>query len=425
MTATTTADPAPQPATNERRGHKVLVTLLLVIGAILTPLAIITLFVKAEVTDTNRYVQTITPVAKDPAVQQYVATELTNQLFEQVDIESYVKEALPSRAEALAGTITSAMKTATQDVVLRAVESDQFQEVWKFANRQAHEQIVAVLTGKHDNSVLHSNNGQVTLDLSSLGKELKTQLDNSGIGVFSKIPVDRLSGQVTLFESKDLYRARRAVGILTALAYILPVLVFASFGGAIYLSKSRRRGFIAAAIAFALGASVIGLGLTVGRSFYLNAVNNADIPTDAAGAIFDALVRFLHTAVRSVIAFSVIVIIAAFFSGPSHLAVWFRGTVHKTVNWLGRESDHAGWGWLGSLAFIRRSKSWLRYVIAAAAFVFLLLWRHPTPSVIFWIALVVLVLLAIIEFYGREPSESGVAAPPAPPAPPTSPAPVT
>jgi hypothetical protein len=282
-----------------------------------------------------------------------------------------------------------------------------------------------VLTGKHDNSVLHSNNGQVTLDLSSLGKELKTRLDNSGIGVFSKIPVDRLSGQVTLFESKDLYRARRAVGILTALAYILPVLVFASFGGAIYLSKSRRRGFIAAAIAFALGASVIGLGLTVGRSFYLNAVNNADIPTDAAGAIFDALVRFLHTAVRSVIAFSVIVIIAAFFSGPSHLAVWFRGTVHKTVNWLGRESDHAGWGWLGSLAFIRRSKSWLRYVIAAAAFVFLLLWRHPTPSVIFWIALVVLVLLAIIEFYGREPSESGVAAPPAPPAPPTSPAPVT
>jgi hypothetical protein len=411
MTETETPASAPALAPKARRPHRVIVALLLVIGAILTPITIVTLFVKAQVTDTSRYTQTIDPLAKDPAVQAYVATTVTDQLFEQVNVQQYVEDLLPNRAAALAGPLTSAMRTFTYDAVLRIVQSDQFQKIWKEANKLAHDQMVAVLTGDHDGNVVSTDKGKVQVDLSAVGEQVKARLAQTGIAAFSKIPTDRIAGKVTLFESKDLYRARRAVGLLTKLAFILPILVFLSFAGAIYLSMNRRRGFIAAAIAFTLGASLIALGLAFGRGVYLDAAVNAGLPHDAAAAVYDTLVRFLHTSVRAVLTLSIVVVIAAFFSGPSRLATWFRTKVHQLVDWLGRQSDGAGWTALGSISWVRTSKSWLRYVVAGAAFVLLLFWKHPTPSVIFWIAMVVLFLLAVIEFFGREPAPAATPTP--------------
>ncbi len=50
-----------------------------------------------------------------------------------------------------------------------------------------------------------------------------------------------------------------------------------------------------------------------------------------------------------------------------------------------------------------RRKNGLRIVVAALAFLVLFRWKHPTPTVILDFALVVLALLALIEFFGREP----------------------
>src|SRR3974377_126518 len=106
------AHPAP-------RSRRVLVALLLVIGAVLTPLAMVTLFVKSQVTDTSRYVQTVKPLASDPAVQAYIADTVTQQLFTQVDVESYVKDALPSRPEPLAGPLPTPFNSLPPEAPLR------------------------------------------------------------------------------------------------------------------------------------------------------------------------------------------------------------------------------------------------------------------------------------------------------------------
>ena len=55
----------------------------------------------------------------------------------------------------------------------------------------------------------------------------------------------------------------------------------------------------------------------VGRRVYLDAATNAKFPYDAAAAVYDTLVRFLHTTVRAALAFSTVVIVAVFFAGPS------------------------------------------------------------------------------------------------------------
>ena len=99
---------------------------------------------------------------------------------------------------------------------------------------------------------------------------MKQQLANTGISAFSNIPTDKIAGRITIFQSEDLYKARHAFKLFNAAALALPFVVVACFGGAILLSRNRRRGFIAAAVAFTLGAVIMAVSLATGRGIYLH-----------------------------------------------------------------------------------------------------------------------------------------------------------
>ena len=295
------------------------------------------------------------------------------------------------------------MQGFVHEAVLRVVQSKQFQTLWDDANRIAHTQLDNVLTGSHNSAIVHDPNGTVSIDLSAVVNQVVQRLQATGIDLFSKIPIVKIGGQIPIFQSKDLYQIRKAVGLFNKIAYLLPFLVLACFGGAVWLSQNRRKGFLAAAICFGLGALIVGIGLTVGRHFYLSATSS-NLPEDAAAAVFDTLVRFLRVSVRATLLFSVVIIVAVFFSGPSRAAAAFRRSVQRSANWLGAQSDEAGWGWLGAHSFFVKYKRAMRIIVTVVAFAVLFRWKHPTPMVIFWTGVIVLVLLALIEFFGREPA---------------------
>ncbi len=390
--------------TTGRRTHRFWVAALLVIGMLLTPVSILALFLNSQVGDTGRYVQNVKPLSADPAIQSYVADDITRELFARVDISTYVKDALPDRAQVLAAPLTTALRSFVREATLRIIRTDQFQKLWIQANRVAHSQLENVLTGKETAGITATSNGAVQIDLSSVATLVNDQLRSTGIDLFSQIPAGNVGGKITLFQSNQLYRVRRAVGVLNTLAYVLPILVFSAFGGAIYLSRSRRRGFVLAAVAFTVGAFLLAVLLFVARGLYLDAATSNKLPYDAAAAVYDTLVRFLHTAVRAVLTFSIIVLITVFFAGPSRFAVWFRSRVAWAAEWLGAESHRAGWDWLAPNGYVVHYKRTLRIVTAALAFLWLVATHHPTPVSIIGIGMVALVALAIIEFFGRDPS---------------------
>jgi hypothetical protein len=377
--ASTRAKAAPPGA---RRTHHVWVAILLVVGMLLTPVSILALFLNSQISDTGRYVQNVKPLSSDPAIQSYVADDITKELFARVDIGSYVKDALPDRAQVLAAPLTTALQSFVREATVRIIQTDQFQKLWVEANRVAHAQLVNVLTGKETAGITATRDGAVQIDLSSVAKLVSDQLQSTGIDLFSRIPATTVGGKITLFQSNDLYKVRQAVGVLNTLAYVLPLVVFGAFGGAIYLSRSRRRGFVLAAIAFTFGAFLLALFLFVARGLYLDAATSNHLPYDAAAAAYDTLVRFLHTAVRAVLTFSIIVLITVLFAGPSRLATWFRSRVAWAADWLGSESNRAGWDWLAPKRYVVGHKRTLRIVTAALAFLWLLLTitRHRSPS---------------------------------------------
>ncbi len=394
---------APAAATPKVRTHRFWVALLLVLGMLLTPITIVALYVKNEIGNTSRYVQTVKPLASNAAIQSYVADKVSTQLFAQVDIAQYVKDALPDKAQPLAGPLTSALEGFVRTATMKVLQTSQFQDLWIQANRLAHTQLVNALTGEKSGVVVATKNGAVTVDLSSVAALVEKKLAATGIDLFKSIPIARVAGKITIFQSNDLYKARRAFGLLDTISFLLPFVVVGCFAGAIFLSRRRRRAFVLAAVGFTLGALLLAIGLSIGRSIYLNAVTSNNVPYDAAAAMYDTLVRFLHTSVRAVASLGFVIVIAVFFSGPSRFAAWFRNRVRWVANWLGDESSKAGWSWLGPNDFVVRSKAVMRIVVAVGAFVILFFWKHPTPSDILLLAIVTLLVLAIIEFFGREP----------------------
>ena len=70
------------------------------------------------------------------------------------------KRRCPNVPRSCPGALTSGLQTVVREATLRVVESDQFAELWTSANRLAHEQMVAVLTGKSSNVDQHQGRGR-------------------------------------------------------------------------------------------------------------------------------------------------------------------------------------------------------------------------------------------------------------------------
>ena len=128
-----------------RRWAKVLA----VVGAVLLPIAGLTLWSRNQLLNTDRYVDTMKPLAEDPAVRAALADRVTQAVTDAVDLQDRAKEALPDRAKFLAVPIATAAEDLIHNVTVNFLETDQFKQLWNEVNRLAHDQIVAIITGKN------------------------------------------------------------------------------------------------------------------------------------------------------------------------------------------------------------------------------------------------------------------------------------
>src|SRR6185312_7498646 len=102
------AAPAPVAAKVEpskgKRWQRIVSVVLLVLGFILVPLSAVAIWTHNQLTNTDRYVETVSPLAENADVQQVVAAAVVNAIFTG-NIEKRVASALPKRAQPLAAPI--------------------------------------------------------------------------------------------------------------------------------------------------------------------------------------------------------------------------------------------------------------------------------------------------------------------------------
>jgi hypothetical protein len=396
---------APTDRARLPRWRRALVAILVILSVVLVPIAGLTIWVRNLVLDTDRYVDTVAPLAENEVITDQVANRLTDRLFEEVNVQQEAQQVLPERAAFLAGPISSGVESFVREAARRVLASDQFETIWRNANERAHEAVDEVLTGEGENVTVED--GKVVLNLSAVIDNVVQRLNERGVTVFDSLAENQKNLQVELFDASQIESARTAVRLLDRVRIVLVVLVFVLLGIALALSGNRRRTLIRWGIGLVVAMAVTAGLVALGRSLFVDAAENRN----AAEAVFDTLVRYLRNGIRLIAAFGIIIALAAFLFGPSRLAVRIREGGRDLIGGLGRKADEAGWDAGPVGVWIAAHKVGLRIAGVVVAFLVLFLWDTPSALTLLVLALLLLVYLAAIEFLGRPAAPAAPAGP--------------
>ncbi|GAA2392253.1 hypothetical protein [Streptomyces coeruleofuscus] len=383
-------------------------SVLLLLALLLAPLAVVAAWVQDTVSDTDRYVETVAPLASEPPVQEVVINRLTDRVVENVDVKA-VTDSLtralqdagaPPRvvegAESLEGPLRNAVRTVVDRTVTRVITSDVFQQVWEGANRRSHAAVVNMLTGDRQGA-LRAEGDTVRLDVGAVVDQVRERLVDAGFDKAAAIPdTDRT---ITLFQAEELGKAQDTMRLLDILGTWLPVLTVVLAALAVWTNPAHRVMLVITATGVGVMMVVLLVALAVVRRVYLDSVPPTALPTDAAAAIYDTFVRFLRDSTRTLLVVSVITALVAYLYGPGRPARAVRTVADRGTTAAGRGLSRAGLRTGASGRWLADHRAWLTGVVIAAGALALVLWNHPTVgavALVLGIALAVLIVLAIL-----------------------------
>jgi hypothetical protein len=386
---------------------------LIVLGCVLAPVAVLGVWAGNEVSDTGRWVATVQPLIHDPAIQNVLTDKITNEITSRLDITGTIDQAsaqldskglpqISSLLKTFGPQITSAATGFIHSTVHTAISSQAMANAWMQVNTVAHQAVVKVLSGQ-GNGAISTSNGQIVLNLGPLIAVAKQDLLARGFSLASNIP--SVNPTVALFQAKDLGKAQAGYRLIKALKIVLPILVLLFLGAGVYIARGHRRALVGAGLGLSASMLVLGIGLLIARTIYLSGVPPKVLPGDAASAAFDAMVHFIRVGLRIVLVVGLVVAMGAFFAGPSRTAVQTRLGLKSGIEWVRHYGERKGvsTGPVGQWTYLRRRS--LRIGAVALFALIFVFWGHPTALVVILLVVLLLVVLGLIELIGRPAEE--------------------
>jgi hypothetical protein len=391
--------PAPVPAgrvaRTARGAQSVAALVLAVLGVLCLTVSPVAVWGRNLVLNTDRYVQTLKPLAQDAGVQDAVIAAVDRQVEAHIDLPELAGELLPERVAALIGPpLQSAMANLVNTVVTRFVRSDAFVSLWVNVNRTAHNQVKQVLTGSAPTGVRVDDSGVVTLNLAPIVIDVKAQLVAAGVAVAENIPV--VGASIEVAQVEGLTKARKAVRLLNTVADWLPWVGLAAVALAVLAARKRRRALLGLMLGLAAGMVVLAIGLLIARNYYLDGVPSTALPRPAAESVFDTLVRFLRDGVRVILVLALLIALIAWVFGPARPAVAVRRWGASVPPALTRRLEAGPAGDLAAQHALALSLGAIAFGLLVVVF-----WENPSAAVLVAIALVVAVALALVELLRR------------------------
>ena len=402
---------APAQARRGGRWRAWVSAVCIVLACVLAPVTVLGVWASNQVSNTDRYVANVTPLIHDPAVQHALSDKITAQITSSLDVPGLVSSTsaqlnsagLPRLSELLAnfsGPIESGIDNAIATTVARVVASPAVADLWVQANRTAHAGVVRVLSGQGNGS-LSVQNDQVVLNIGPLITQVKERLTAQGLSIADRIPV--VNATFPLFAAPNLQKAQSGYRLITTLRWVLPVVTLALFAAGIWVARSRRGGLLGSGLGLAASMLVLGIALTIARSAYLNSVPSSALPSDAAGVLYDTLIRFVRQALRVLLVVGLIVAAGAFLTGPAGAAVSTRRGLRSGIGWLRAQAEGHGVsaGPVGD--WTATHKTVLRVgCVAVAALIFVFV-GQPTVGLVILLVVLLLVARGVIELLGGRP----------------------
>jgi hypothetical protein len=403
---------APSTPTKRRIGARSIAALLaLILGVGLLPLGTITYWGHRTVTDTERYLETMQPLAYDEDVQDSLSVFLTEKIEEQVDPEALVNQLFAGLIEqypalkALVPVVSGAMDSLIAQVVDRLVRSDQFKQLWDLANTAAQKGLMAILEGRDDGPVSLQGDA-VVLDISSIIDQVKQGLVDRGFAAAANINVPEADRQIVLLEAPQLAQIRTIYSLTSPIAVALFFFAILLLVLAVVLARRRPRMVAWAGGGAAAGGLVLIVGLGIGETVFVNTLEGTPFEK-ASQTFYDQLLKFLYNGAYAIVVLGIIVLAVGLYLCGARWAVELRAAVNNLADDVARNIP-AG-PITSSGASVAAHARWLRVGVGVIFTIIVIIGSDLSVARTIWAALIALVLLAVIQVWAaagrRAPAE--------------------
>lgn len=393
------------------RGRTAVAVLLIAVGLLLAPVAALGTWARLQLVDTDQFVSTFAPLAEDPAVQAFVADEVTAAINDQVDVDALVGEVfdgvreldLPPRAEAalglLEGPAAQGVQTLIADVVTQVVSSPAFVEVWANALRLTHQRAVAVIQGDPAAALQLAEDGTLSLQLGVVIAKVKAELSDRGVGIADMIPeIDR---EIPILQADALVLMRAVYNTAVAAGYWLPWVVIALLVAGVAIARRPLHAMAWTAALFAIAFMLLASGLGIGRAFFVGTVSPSVMPAPAATALFAQLTMLLQSTAVALAVLGALIAIGAWLAGATRPARTLRGAATRVADALRSTGDRHGLstGRFGEL--VERWRSAILVVVAVIGALLIFVNRPPTIGGVVGVVVGVAVVFVVVELVRR------------------------
>jgi len=206
-----------------------------IIGIYLILLSISVIWLNQTLTNTKTYVDTIAPLVTKPAIQKYIAQEVTTAILKNSPTQDLASALLPTSDTSSnldTGQLNNLLRQVIEADATRIVQSPSFATLWRNTNQSAQTNLI---------NQLNNNSGQINLDLSPAITGLIAELNSSQLSALAgHINVTPNTGKLTI-KSNNIVQAHRYYRLYEASTYGVVIAALVALGLAILLSVKRAR----------------------------------------------------------------------------------------------------------------------------------------------------------------------------------------
>lgn len=317
--------------------------MLVVLFAVLVPLSVVTTWSVNTVTNTDHFVATMAPIARDKVITDVIAKEASAYLFEHVKTDSRIAKVLPKAALVIVAPLSAQLQAYTATVIENVLQSSWFGTYWDGALRFIHGHFVSFLQNKQATGVASAQ--AVAVNLTPVLLQAIAQLDAKGVSTFDPLKAKLERGQELHFmlaNDAQVAKVRTAFHLATVLGWALPLVALGIAILALLIGVNRRKVLLRLAAGAALALVVLITVLSLARTYFISHAKKVD--PSVSGSLWDILTRFLHNGLHYALIIAIVVVLACWAFGPSRWAIALRVKARSSASWLASQAKVLGKG---------------------------------------------------------------------------------
>ncbi|WP_158865524.1 hypothetical protein [Leifsonia sp. AG29] len=406
------APPAAPAAPHKRSwAWTLLSVVLIVIGSVLAPVAVVASWAKVQLTDTDTFVATYAPLADDPAVQSYVTDQVVTVVQQKVDIPKLTSQVIDGitglgtgpvatkALNALKEPMAQGIVSLLHDTVANFVRSDTFKQVWQEALRATHKQFVATMQNNPQSAVTIGANGSIGIQLGPIIERVKQALIDRGLTFASQIPA--VNPTVTVAQKSSVPTLQLLYGVALAAGSWLPWIAIGFLALGVVVARRRALALVWASIGLALAMLVVLALVGTGRLLFQASVTPSLMPSAVAQTLYGTVSDAMRDTAIAVLVLAIAVALVGWYAGPFAFARRLRGFFGSGVAWVRNSAESHGitTGRTGEWLYAQRAL--LRAAVAVIASAVILFVRPLTPALIIWTLVIAALVIAVLELVQR------------------------